>query len=246
MITRYEIDWKVPNNIGFFISTNQTGHSEGKYKSANFSFSVGDNEKNVIENIRCLKSQLKINDIAFMQQSHSNIILEANKSKIMQKCDAIFTRNHGISCAVLTADCIPILITEKTGKFIGCIHAGWRGLQSGIIENFFRKHAKISKSDFKVLLGPCISSQNYEVKEDIFQNFIRYKNRFVKNNSGNYYMDIRNIAYDILTDLGISDVTISRSCTYEGKFYSYRREKRTGRFISLIWFKNDMRKNKKN
>ena len=53
----------MPNNIGFFISTNQTGHSEGKYKSANFSFSVGDNEKNVIENIRCLKSQLKINVI---------------------------------------------------------------------------------------------------------------------------------------------------------------------------------------
>ena len=68
----------------------------------------------------------------------------------------------------------------------------------------------------------------------------------MKNNSGNYYMDIRNIAYDILTDLGISDVTISKSCTYEGKFYSYRREKITGRFISLIWFKNDIRKIKKN
>ena len=140
MISRYDIDWKVPDNIGFFISTNQTGHSKGKYKSANFSFSVGDSEKNVIENIRCLKSQLKISDIVFMQQSHSNIILEANKSKIMQKCDAIFTRNHEISCAVLTADCIPILITEKTGKFIGCIHAGWRGLQSGIIEKFFSEN----------------------------------------------------------------------------------------------------------
>ena len=84
------------------------------------------------------------------------------------------------------------------------------------------------------------------MKEDVFQNFMRYRNRFVKNNSDNYYMDIRNIAYDILTDLGISDVTISKSCTYEGILYSYRREKITGRIISLIWFKNDIRKIKKN
>ena len=93
------------------------------------------------------------------------------------------------------------------------------------------------KSDFKVLLGPCIGSNNFIVKDDVYKHFKKYSDRFTKSKSGNYCMDIRSIANDILTDLGVSDVTISRSCTYNGNFYSYRKQKVTGRFISLIWFK---------
>ena len=122
---------------------------------------------------------------------------------------------------------------------IGCIHAGWRGLKSKIIENFFSKFTSINRSNFRVLLGPCISAESYEVKDEILSQFSNHRDRFRKNKSGNYYMDLRYIACDILNELGITNVTISKSCTYNDNFYSYRKDKTTGRFVSLIWFKND-------
>ena len=237
MITGYDINWNVPGKIGYFISTNRTGQSEGKYKRANFSKQVGDKDISVESNINVLKEQLEIEEIAFMHQSHSNDVLKVNEENIYLHCDAMYTEKKSIACAVLTADCIPILITEKTGSMIGCIHAGWRGLKSQIIENFFDKFHSIKNHDFRVLLGPCISQNNYEVNNEIISYFPNYTKRFKKNNSGNYYMDLRYIAYDILTELGITDVTISKSCTYDDDFYSYRKDKITGRFISLIWFK---------
>jgi len=236
MITSYNINWRVPPKIGYFISTNQTGFSKGKYKHANFSKKVGDTDELVDLNIIKLKNQLKLKDITFMNQTHSNIILRVNRSDSFLDCDGMFTENRNVACAVLTADCIPLLITEKTGNMIGCIHAGWRGLQSQVIENFFEKLNTVPRRDFKVLLGPCISQAKYEVDDTIMSNFSKYSKRFKKNKSGNYYMDLRHIAYDILTELGVTNVTISKACTFNDDFYSYRKDKLTGRFISLIWF----------
>ena len=237
MITEYKINWTIPGNIGYFISTNETGNSNGKYKHANFSKHVGEDSKHVESNINELKTLHGLNDITFMNQTHSSTVLKASKECEHIDCDAMFTKDKTISCAVLTADCIPILVTENSGCMIGCIHAGWRGLQSKIIENFFSEFKSINKSNFRILLGPCISAQNYEVGDEIFCQFSNYSNRFRKNKSGNYYMDLRYIACDILNELGITNVTISQSCTYDDNFYSYRKNKTTGRFVSLIWFK---------
>tara|TARA_B100000035_G_scaffold315479_1_gene336798 strand:+ start:8849 stop:9571 length:723 start_codon:yes stop_codon:yes gene_type:complete len=239
MISKYNIKWHIPANIDYFISTNQTGNSKGKYKHANFSKKVGDVDKIVDKNIIDLKDQLHLKHIAFMNQTHSNTILRVAGRDSYLDCDAIFTENRNIACAVLTADCIPILITEKTGSIIGCIHAGWRGLKSQIIQKFFKHFSTIPPHDFRVLLGPCISQNNYEVNDEIITNFLNYSKRLKKNTQGNYYMDLRHIAYDILNELGITNVTMSGACTYNDNFYSYRRDKITGRFISLIWFKND-------
>ena len=236
MITSYNVNWNVPQKIGYFISTNQTGFTKGKYKHANFSKKVGDTSELVDLNITNLKNQLELKDITFMNQTHSNIILRANRSDSFLDCDGMFTDNRNIACAVLTADCIPLLITEKTGNMIGCIHAGWRGLQSQVIENFFKKHNTLPRHDFRVLLGPCISQAKYEVDDTTFSNFSKHSKRFKKNKSGNYYMDLRHIAYDILTELGVTNVTISKACTFNDDFYSYRKDNITGRFISLIWF----------
>ena len=95
--------------------------------------------------------------------------------------DAIFSNDKRIACAVLTADCIPILITNKTGSIIGCIHAGWKGLRDNIIENFFNKLSNIKREDIMVLLGPCISQNKYEVDEDVLNQFPKYSKRFEKN-----------------------------------------------------------------
>ena len=241
MITSYKIDWKVPDNIEFFISTNQSGFSKEKFEYANFSFDVGDNQINVQSNINCLRNQLNINHIVFMNQTHSNIVSNVSIDSKRVDSDAIFSNDKRIACAVLTADCIPILITNKTGSIIGCIHAGWKGLKDNIIEKFFNKLSNIKRKEVMVLLGPCISQKNYEVDGDVLNHFPKYSKRFKKIKTGKYKMNLRYIAYDILSDIGITDVTISKSCTFDENFYSYRKDGITGRFVSLIWFKNASR-----
>ena len=238
MIKEYKTFWSIPNNIGYFISSNEQGHSHDQYKYANFSFKVGDRENSVQSNINDLKNLCSINNIAFMNQMHTNKTRELIYYKNNTNTDGIFTRNKKIACAVLTADCIPLLVTDKLGSFIGCIHAGWRGLKSNIIENFFDNIRFSKLSDLRVLIGPSISKDMYEVDSEILSSFSEHISHFKYNKSGKYYMDIRNIAYDILIKLGITDVTISPACTYkDDRLFSYRKNKITGRFISLIWFK---------
>tara|TARA_B100000886_G_C20134230_1_gene371202 strand:+ start:30 stop:551 length:522 start_codon:yes stop_codon:yes gene_type:complete len=172
-----------------------------------------------------------------MNQTHSNKIKEIKYLKNYINSDAIYTYKSEIACAVMTADCIPILVTNISGSLIGCIHVGWRGLKMNIIQNFFSSLHE-DNYNFKVLIGPCISKRRYEVDDTVYKEFSEYKKFFCKNNDGKYNMDIRLIAHDILSQLGITDVTISTKCTYDDKrFYSYRRNKITGRFVSLIWFK---------
>ena len=118
MITEYKINWAVPGNIGYFISTNETGNSKGKYKHANFSNQVGEDSENVESNINELKTLHGLNDITFMNQTHSNTVLKVSREYTHLDCDAMFTEDKTISCAVLTADCIPILITESSLSLI--------------------------------------------------------------------------------------------------------------------------------
>ena len=173
-----------------------------------------------------------------MNQLHTNKTKELIYYKNFTNTDGIFTRNKKIACAVLTADCIPLLVTDKLGTFIGCIHAGWRGLKSNIIEKFFDNIFFSKCSDLKVLIGPAISKDMYEVDNDILRSFPGHTSHFKYNKSGKYNMDIKNIANDILRKIGITDVTISSACTYkDDRLFSYRKNKTTGRFISLIWFK---------
>ena len=238
MIKEYKTHWSVPDNIGYFISSNEKGHSKNQYKYANFSFNVGDNKNAVKSNINELKNLYSINNIAFMNQLHTNKTRKLIYYKNYTNVDGVYTSNKKIACAVLTADCIPLLITDRLGSFIGCIHAGWRGLKSNIIENFFDNTFFKKRSDLKVLIGPSISKDMYEVGSDILSSFSEHTSYFKYNNSGKYNMDIKNIAHDILHKIGITDVTISPACTYkDDRLFSYIKNKKTGRFISLIWFK---------
>tara|TARA_B100000900_G_scaffold92264_1_gene75586 strand:- start:710 stop:1426 length:717 start_codon:yes stop_codon:yes gene_type:complete len=237
MIKKYNISWDVPKNISFFISLNEKGFSRDEFKYANFSYSVGDRNLAVSKNIDILRVSNKLRNISFMNQTHSNKIKKIKYFKNYINSDAIYTSKPDIACAVLTADCIPILVTNLSGSLIGCIHVGWRGLSMDIIQKFFSSIQE-DNSNFKVLIGPCISQRRYEVDDVVFRKLSKHKKFFFKKKEGKYNMDIRLIAHDILLQLGITDVTISPKCTYDdNRFYSYRRNKITGRFVSLIWFK---------
>lgn len=231
--------WNIPKNINFFISSTKKYKSEKLFKFDDFSNPYNNPNSLTKLNVMNLQKQLSIKNIALMNQSHSNIVHELVDYKNYINSDSLFTYNKSIACAVITADCLPILITNKVGNFIGCIHAGWKGLANGIIENFFKKFQNSNKSDFKVLIGPSISKNRYEVDQSILDLFPEYSKYFTYNNNGKYNMDLRLIANEILSRQGISDVTISCACTYDNQqFFSYRRNKTTRRFISLIWFDN--------
>ena len=202
--------WNIPNNISFFISSIDASNKSKLHSiHENFSNPIVNPGSDSKLNVMYLKQQLSIKNIALMNQSHSNIVNELIDYENYTRSDAIFTNNSEIACAVITADCLPILVTNKSGTFIGCIHAGWRGLIGGIIEKFFKRVQNIDKSEFKVLIGPSISKKRYEVDQFTFDLFSEYSDHFTYNNNGKYNMDLRNIANEILSRQGISDVTIS-------------------------------------
>ena len=124
MIKKYNISWDVPKNISFFISLNEKGFSKDKFAYANFSYRVGDRDKDVSRNIEDIKETNGISNISFMNQSHSDKIKKIIYYKNFNNSDAIYTYRSNIACAVITADCIPILVTNLAGTIIGCLHVG--------------------------------------------------------------------------------------------------------------------------
>ena len=163
MISSYRIKWHIPKNIGYFISNNKTGFSKGIYESANFSTKVGEDIKLVNSNIIELKKQLNLKHISFMNQTHSNIVLETNSQNDILNCDGIYTLDKLASCAVLTADCIPILITEKKGSLIGCVHAGWKGLKSKVIENFLTNLVQSKERILEYFWAPVLAKRDMQL-----------------------------------------------------------------------------------
>ena len=154
------------------------GHSKGVYKSLNCGIGSKDDKKKIFKNLSYVadKMSVKINNLVLMNQTHSKKVLEIKKNNINKRInsDAIITKDKGIALGVLTADCVPILIFNKTNKIIGCIHAGWKGAFSGIIKNTVVKIKRPnSKNKIYASIGPCIGKNNYEVDLDFFKKFVK-------------------------------------------------------------------------
>ena len=182
-----------------------------------------------------------------MNQTHSNKVKEIyegnNKKKI--NSDALITNVNGLALAVLTADCVPVLIFDYKNKVIACIHAGWRGAFSGIIKNTVNKIKKLnSKNEIYASIGPCIGKKNYEVDLRFYrkfmsqskknQKFFSYKNRKKK------LFDLRKFVADKLLKLKVKVDHVNHDTFKESNnFFSYRKSsnlghKDYGRCISII------------
>lgn len=195
------------------------------------------------------------NDISLflLDQEHGNTVLSANKNNKIPKADGSFTQQKNLICAVKTADCLPILITNPAGTFVASLHAGWRSLASGIIQNFFKqiKLFDFKNSELLFWFGPAISKQAFEIGEDVLEQFKitnidLYKNichkAIIKINKINnkYLADIYKIAELALAQFDITHNQIfsDNYCTYlqQELFYSHRREpENKNRMFSLIW-----------
>jgi YfiH family protein len=168
------------------------------------------------------------------------------------EADAAVTNIPNEVLAILTADCMPVLFSSKGGSVIGVAHAGWRGLSGGILENTAQEMLSLAPyldpKDIVVWMGPAIGSTAFEVGEDVLEAFSSQRQSIlsesfkpVASSPGKYLANLYLLAQDRLRSFGIEQIYGGDFCTYSdsGNFFSYRRDKETGRFASLIWISEE-------
>ena len=165
-------------NINHCFFSKNGGFSKGIYKSLNCGQGSSDSKSNINKNLNFVSKKVKIDKkkLALMYQTHSKkVITINNKNRNLKKfkSDALVTKIKGIALGVVTADCVPIIVCDIKSQIIGCIHAGWKGAFSGIIENTIKKIKKLnSKNKIYAAVGPCIGNKSYEVDLKFYKKFV--------------------------------------------------------------------------
>ena len=237
---------------GFF--TRIGGYSKNNFSSLNCNTSSKDNIRLVKKNIKIAKKILKISSkkLKTSNQIHSNIIANINDKNFNSiiKADGLITNDHSIALAVLTADCTPIFIFDKNKSFICCLHAGWKGSLSNITINSLNVIKKYNKdlNDIIVIIGPCISKDNFEVDYNFKYQFIEnnpdYIKFFQEKNESKDLFNMRGLINYQFKSIGLKNIFNLDLDTYQNNqlFFSHRRSKHdnlleTGRMINIISFK---------
>lgn len=229
------VEWSAPKNVQAFITTrNYLGND------FNLAAHVGDDLNKVLHNRQLLKDLLVLpSDPAWLEQIHS---CEACKIPFKNQlvADASYTIQKKQVCVILTADCLPVLLCDSNGEKVAAIHAGWRGLANGIIENCFQQ-ANFLPNKTIAYLGAAISQRVFEVGEEVRETFLKHDSNAEKAfipRGEKWLADLYLLATQRLNALGVSQIFGGKFCTFSQPelFYSYRRDKHTGRMASLIWF----------
>lgn len=235
-------NWNVPTHIKAISTTRIGGFSLPPFNSNNLGMHVGDNAAHVLANREKLALQLP-NPPHWLDQRHTTSVIEitslAFQSAIAPVADASITKQSNAVCCVMTADCLPILLTDKLGTQVAAIHAGWRGLCDGIIENTVAQFG-CPAQDIIAWLGPAIGPHCFEVGQDVFDKFCQHfpaDKAFFVAKGDRYLANLYQLARARMKHLGIKKITGGEYCTYSQSdmFFSYRRDGQTGRMASMIW-----------
>lgn len=233
-------DWPAPPGVGALQTTRQGGVSQGPYASLNLGDHVGDMPESVTANRQRLLGLLPKPPL-WLQQVHGVVVADTEMGRDGIPADASVARRLGDVCAVLTADCLPVLLCNDSGTVVAAVHAGWRSLAGGIIE------AAIGKMDcpgqqIMAWLGPAIGPEHFEVGEEVRAAFVAEHSlageAFVPGEKeGKWLGDLCALARQRLSRLGVHRVYGGHWCTVRDQelFFSYRREGNTGRMGSFIW-----------
>jgi YfiH family protein len=239
--------WPAPQNISACTTLRYPGKCVAPYEGLNLALHVGDNPVVVLENRYDLHNFLNLpQEPRWLNQTHSNIALlaETISADSPPSADASFTQKNNTVCVVMTADCLPILVTNTDGTEVAAIHAGWQGLAKGVIENTLSKlHSK--PEELMIWIGPSIQQAHYEVGEDFHAAFAKNHSleemhaAFVIQSNQKWLANVPLLAIQRLTRFGVQEKSIylSNECTYANpeKYFSYRRDGVTGRIASLIF-----------
>jgi YfiH family protein len=238
-------DWPAPEQVQAAVTTRAGGSSEAGYAQLNLADHVGDDAHAVSHNRSVLRSALDLPaEPRWLNQVHSTRVVSAANVAGTVAADASVTDVVGTVCAVLTADCLPVLLTDTRGRRVAAVHAGWRGLCGGILANTVNDflQAGITATDILVWLGPAIGAQMYEVDAPVRDAFIEQlpdcQDAFSDTRPGHWQLNLYTAARISLRALGVEQVYGGDFCTYsDARFYSYRREATCGRQASLVWLK---------
>lgn len=226
-------NWKVPGHVRAISTLRTGGISKGAYKSLNLGTHVGDDNECVRGNrakLPCPQRQL------WLEQVHGTKLLYFGNGQISSNAaDGSYTQEKHHTCIVMTADCLPVLLTDSQGSFVAALHCGWRGLAGGLIEHALTTIK--SKSEIIAWLGPAIGPDAFEVGRDVAAAFPKQQSAFRSISPEKFLADIFAIATMKLNTLGVTQVYSSQLCTWSNpeKFFSYRRDGQTGRMATLIW-----------
>ena len=220
------------------ITTRSGGVSTGKFASLNLSMRVGDDPQCVASNRAILRACLP-SEPAWVKQVHGTAVIEAARAAPDAEADGVVAHHTGMVCAVMTADCLPVLLSDRAGKSVGIAHAGWRGLAGGIVENVVLAMDEPPR-DLIAYVGPGIGARCYEVGEDVRKAFVdrdpAAARSFAPRQNGKYLVDLYGLARQRLAAAGVAEVHGGKFCTAsEERFFSFRRDRTTGRMASLIW-----------
>lgn len=233
-----------PANVGAFYVSRSAGVSAVPYSSMNLALHVGDASRAVRENRRRVLAGLGEDvQIAWLSQVHGTRVCAAEQClDTPPEADGCWTATPGLACAVLTADCLPVLMATRDGARVAAVHAGWRGLADGILESALAA-LQVPSQELLVWLGPAIGVQAFEVGPEVRERFMEYDRASAETHfytssthAQRFLADLPGLAESRLRALGVADVVRAGDCTYRDadRCFSHRRDGVTGRNGSLI------------
>ncbi len=238
----------LPAGVAALSTTRGGGVSESPYDDGtgggglNLALHVGDAADAVARNRALLRSQLPA-EPAWLTQVHGTRVLDAASINDAPEADASITDRPGVVCAVMTADCLPVLLADAHGRVVGAAHAGWRGLAAGVLEKTVAAMRAAGAGDVLAWLGPAIGSDVFEVGEEVRAAFAHLGPQAadafqtIDGRHGKYRANLPGLARLALAQAGVVAVAGGSDCTVSdpARFYSFRRDRVTGRMASLIW-----------
>ncbi|MDR0702731.1 MAG: peptidoglycan editing factor PgeF [Azoarcus sp.] len=235
-------DWPAPPAVRALVTTRLGGHSKAPYDSLNLGAHVGDDPAAVAANRALLRRHLPAEPY-WLEQVHGTAVALADGGarRAPPRADAAVARAPGAVCAVMTADCLPVLFCDRDGAAVAAAHAGWRGLAAGVLEAAIAAMA-MPPARIIAWLGPAIGPAAFEVGDDVRDAFLALDPGAcaafaARETSGKWLADLYALARRRLTRAGVSRIYGGGRCTSTetARFYSYRRDGATGRFASLVW-----------
>lgn len=250
-------DWPLPEGVHAFLTTRGAGPGEDPYGAFNLAQHVGDDAARVQKRREQLLAELQARgqcpalEIQWLEQVHGTEVVEALhpvSNNPPPRADALFTRAAGLACAVMTADCLPVLFCSDDGAEVAVAHAGWRGLLGGVLEQTVA-HFSVPPARIHAWLGPAIASCHFEVGPEVREAFLDAATLATRDATAaafrpapaqpdgitRSYLDLYQLARLRLAGLG--SITGDPDCTvcHQDRWYSYRASPRTGRFATLIF-----------
>lgn len=237
-------DWPAPPHVKAFMTTRAGGVSTGPFASLNLGRSAGDSPEAIAENRRRVTARLPQAPL-WLSQVHGARVVEAAAAiarGLPESADAAYTKVANVPCAIMVADCLPVLFCDESGTTVAAAHAGWRGLAGGVLQATVAA-MRVPSANVLAWMGPAIGPTAFEVGEDVQSAFvgnradmdIAFQSR--DGVAGKYWADIFLLARMTLAQVGVSRVYGGGVCTHSNpdRFFSYRREGTTGRMGAVIW-----------